>query len=149
MTTKSQKFIDSYLKKDLPDIKSGDLVKVYQKIKEGDKERVQVFEGRVIARKHGKGISATITVRRISGLIAVEKIFPIHLPSIEKIEILERGKVRRSKLYYLRDVEKKKTRLKRKEFVQPEIKEGSKKEEKEIKEEKQVVTEDEKSEKKE
>ncbi|MCK4781791.1 50S ribosomal protein L19 [Candidatus Parcubacteria bacterium] len=149
MTTKIEAFIKPYLKKDLPDIRPGDLVKVYQKIKEGDKERVQAFEGRVIARKHGKGISATITVRRITGGIGVEKIFPLHLSTIEKIEILERGKVRRAKLYYLRGVKKKKTRLKRKEFVQPEVKEQAKEkpkdekkevvEKEEIKEEKQEI----------
>lgn len=102
------------LKKELPDIKPGDTVKVYQKIKEKDKERLQAFEGVVLARKHGRGISATITVRRIVSGVGVEKIFPIHSPIIEKIEILKRSKVRRAKLYYLRTAKGKKARLKRK-----------------------------------
>jgi len=102
------------LKKDLPDIKPGDTVRVYQKIKEKDKERLQTFEGMVIARKHGKGISATITVRKVISAIGVEKIFPIHSPAIEKIEVLKRGKVRRAKLYYLRTAKGKKAKLKRK-----------------------------------
>ncbi len=122
MSNKTETFIKPFLRNDLPDIMPGDLVKVYQRIKEGGKERVQAFEGRVIARKHGKEISATITVRRTAGGIGVEKIFPAHLPTIEKIEILERGKARRAKLYYLRGVKKKNTRLKRIEFVQPEVK---------------------------
>ena len=100
------------LKKELPDIKPGDTVKVYQKIKEKDKERLQAFEGVVLARKHGRGISATITVRRIVSGVGVEKIFPIHSPIIEKIEILKRSKVRRAKLYYLRGLSRKAARIK-------------------------------------
>jgi large subunit ribosomal protein L19 len=83
-------------------IKSGDVVRVYQKIKEGGKERIQVFEGIVIARKHGNEIGATITVRKEISGIGVEKIFPIHSPTIEKIEILNEGKRKRAKLYHLR-----------------------------------------------
>lgn len=83
-------------------VKAGDLVRIYQKIKEGQKERIQVFEGLVIARKHRKEPGATITVRKEVSGIGVEKIFPIHSPTIEKIEILKREKVRRAKLYYLR-----------------------------------------------
>jgi large subunit ribosomal protein L19 len=83
-------------------IKSGDIVKIYQRIKEGEKERTQVFEGIVIARKHGNEIGATITVRKEISGIGVEKIFPIHSPTIEKIEILKEGKRKRAKLYYLR-----------------------------------------------
>ena len=90
------------LKKELPDIRPGDTVKVYQKVKEQDKERLQAFEGIVIARKHGKGISATITVRAVISGIGAEKIFPIHSPIIEKIEVLKKGKARRANLYYLR-----------------------------------------------
>ena len=82
---------------------------MHQKLKEANKERIQVFEGVVLARKHGKGISATITVRKISQNIAVERIFPIHAPFIQKIEIVKRAKVRRAKLYYLRDVKGKRT----------------------------------------
>jgi large subunit ribosomal protein L19 len=84
------------------EIKTGDIVRVYQKIKEGGKERTQVFEGIVIARKHGNEIGATITVRKEISGIGVEKIFPIHSPTIEKIEILKEGKRKRAKLYYFR-----------------------------------------------
>ena len=83
-------------------IKAGDVVRIYQKVKEGGKERTQIFEGIVIARKHGNEIGATITVRREISGIGVEKIFPIHSPTIEKIEILKEGKRKRAKLYYLR-----------------------------------------------
>lgn len=105
------------LKKELPDIKSGDTVRVHQKIKEKGKERLQAFEGVVLARKHGKGVSATITVRKVISGIGVEKIFPIHSPLIEKIEILKRGKTKRAKLYYLRKARGKKSRIRRKDFA--------------------------------
>lgn len=118
MPTKTETFNKIQLKKGLPDIRPGDTVRVHQKIKEKDKERLQAFEGVVLARKHGKGISATITVRKVISGIGVEKIFPIHCPTIEKIEISKRGKVRRAKLYYLRKAKGKKARLKRKEFAQ-------------------------------
>lgn len=113
MTTKIDKFLEPFLKKDLPDIRPGDTVRVYQKIKEGDKERTHIFEGIVLARKHGKEAGATITVRKEISGIGVERIFPLHLPTIEKIEILNRGKVRRAKLYYLRKAKGKRARLKR------------------------------------
>jgi len=100
------------LKKGLPEIKPGNTVKIYQKIKEKDKERVQTFEGVVIARKHGKRISATITVRSVISGVGVEKIFPIHSPAIEKIEVLKKGRARRAKLYYLRTAKGKKAKLK-------------------------------------
>jgi len=112
---KTKKIIEPLLKKDLPEIRPGYLIKVTQKFKENDKEKKQAFEGIVIARKHGKGISATITVRKEIGGIGVEKIFPIHSPTIEKIEILEKHKVRRAKLYYLRGLKGKKARLKKTE----------------------------------
>ena len=115
MPTKIETFTKIQLKKGLPDIRPGDTVRVYQKVKEKDKERLQAFEGVILARKHGKGISATITVRKVISGIGVEKILPIHSPSIEKIEVLKRGKVRRAKLYYLRTAKGKKARLKRKE----------------------------------
>lgn len=102
--------------KSLPDIKPGDTIKVHQKIKEGDKERIQIFEGIVIAKKHGKGINCNITVRKVVDSIGVERIFPIHSPSIEKIEVIKRVKVRRAKLYYLRTAKGKKAKLKRKDF---------------------------------
>jgi large subunit ribosomal protein L19 len=108
MTTKLNLFNQTQLKTNLADVRPGDTIQVYQKIKEGDKERLQVFEGQVISRKHGKGISSTITVRKEIGGIGVERIFPTHSPTIEKIEVLKRGKVRRAKLYYLRRVKGKK-----------------------------------------
>ena len=118
MVTKIEIFNQLQLKKDLPDIRPGDTVRVYQKIQgEGNKGKSQVFEGLIIARKHGKGLSGTVTVRKIISGIGVEKIFPIHSPLIEKIEILKRGKVKRAKLYYLRKAKGKKARLKKKEFV--------------------------------
>ena len=113
MTTKIEKFIQSSLKKTIPDIRPGDTVKVHQKIKSDKQDRVQTFEGQVLARKHGKGISSTITVRKVISGIGVEKIFPLHSPTIEKIEIVKRGKVKRAKIYYLRKAKGKKARLKR------------------------------------
>ena len=88
--------------KDTPAINVGDTVKVHVKGKEGARERIQVFEGTVIAKKHG-GIEETFTVRRISYGVGVEKVFPVHSPVIEKVEVVRSGKVRRAKLYYLRD----------------------------------------------
>ena len=117
MTTKTEQFNLSQQKTDLPDIRPGDTVAVYQKIKEGDKERIQIFEGIVIAKKHGKGSSSTITVRKVIGGIGVERIFPIHSPVISKIEVVRHGKVRRAKLYYLRTIEGKKAKIKKKEFA--------------------------------
>ncbi|MDO8558844.1 MAG: 50S ribosomal protein L19 [bacterium] len=84
------------------DIRAGDTVRVYQKIKEGEKERLQAFEGLVLARKHGSEAGATITVRKEISGIGVERIFPLHSPIIDKIEVLKKGKPRRAKLYYLR-----------------------------------------------
>ena len=84
-----------------PQVEVGDTVRVHVKIKEGSRERIQVFEGTVIAKKHG-GIEETITVRRISYGVGVEKIFPLYSPSIERIEVVRHGSVRRAKLYYLR-----------------------------------------------
>ena len=115
------KILDQFNKsqlKTLPNIAPGDTIKVHQKVKEGDKERIQIFEGLVIARKHGKGISATITVRKVAGGIGIERIFPIHSPSIDKIEVLRHGKTRRAKLYYLRTAKGKKAKLKKKDFAE-------------------------------
>lgn len=123
MTTKIESFNQKQTKQNLSDIRSGDTIKVYQKIKEKDKERIQIFEGLVIARKHGKGINSTITVRKVMSGIGVEKTFPVHSPNIEKIEIVKRGKTRRAKLYYLRTAKGTKARLKRKEFTQAIIEE--------------------------
>lgn len=130
MTTKTENFLKTSLKKDLPDIRPGDTVRVHQKIKIGKQERTQIFEGQVLARKHGRGISSTITVRRLISGIGVEKIFPLHSPTIEKIEIVKRGKVKRAKLYYLRKARGKKARLKRVEFEE-EVAEKPKEEKKE------------------
>ena len=115
MTTKIDLFNQKTLKSNLPDIKPGDSVRVSQKIKEGDKERLQDFEGVVLAKKHGKGISGTITVRKEISGIGVERVFPIHSPLIEKIELLRKGKVRRAKLYYLRTAKGKRARVKTEE----------------------------------
>ena len=90
------------LRNDLPELRIGDTLKVYLKVKEGNRERTQLFEGTLIAKKHG-GISETITVRRIASGVGVEKAFPVNSPNIEKIEVTRHGKVRRAKLYYLRD----------------------------------------------
>jgi len=107
---------EAFLKQGLPEIKQGDTVKVYQKIKEKNKERIQAFEGQVLAVKHGKGINATITVRKVIGGIGVEKIFPVHAPSITKIEVEKRTKTRRAKLYYLRKAKGRKAKLKMEEI---------------------------------
>ena len=88
--------------KEAPSVTVGDTVRVHVKVKEGSRERIQVFEGTVIAKKHG-GINETFTVRRISYGVGVEKVFPLYSPVIEKVETVRRGKVRRAKLYYLRD----------------------------------------------
>lgn len=91
-----------YMKEELPQVNVGDTVRVHVKIKEGSRERVQVFEGTVIAKKHG-GIEESFTVRRISYGVGCEKVFPIHSPNIVKVETVRTGKVGRAKLYYLRD----------------------------------------------
>lgn len=90
------------MKSEKPEFSIGDTVKVHVNIKEGDKSRVQIFEGTVIARKHG-GISQTFTVRRLSHGCGVERVFPVHSPVVEKVEVIRKGRVRRAKLYYLRD----------------------------------------------
>ncbi len=95
-------FNEKQLTKEAPAVEVGDTVRVHVKVKEGSRERIQVFEGIVIAKKHG-GIEETITVRRISYGVGVEKVFPLHSPSIDHIEAVRHGYVRRAKLYYLRD----------------------------------------------
>jgi len=115
-------FIKSQLKTNLPEIRPGYTIVVHQKVKEGGKERIQPFEGLVLASKHGSGINATITVRKISGGIAVERIFPLHAPTIDKIEVTKKSKVRRAKLYYLRGKFGKKAKMKQTEAVVPETK---------------------------
>ncbi len=90
------------MKENAPVIAVGDLVKVSVRIKEGDKSRIQMFEGTVIAKKHG-GINETFTVRRVAHGCGIERVFPLHSPTVEKVEVVRSGKVRRAKLYYLRD----------------------------------------------
>ena len=90
-----------YMKKELPEMNVGDTVRVHVKIKEGSRERIQVFEGTIIAKKHG-GIEESITVRRISYGVGCEKVFPVHAPNVVDVETVRHGKVRRAKLYYLR-----------------------------------------------
>ena len=131
MPTKIETFNKIQLKSGSDEIRPGDTALVYQKIPAsaeataGKKEggRIQVFKGLVIARNHGRGINATITVRKVISGIGVEKIFPLHSPTIEKIEVSKREKIRRAKLYYLRTAKGKRARLKEesiKEKVQPE-----------------------------
>ncbi len=97
-----QALTSEQLKETVPTLNVGDTVRVHNKITEGNRERIQLFEGTIIA-KHGGGISATFTVRRVSYGVGVEKTFPVHSPKVEKVEIVRNGKVRRAKLYYLRD----------------------------------------------
>ena len=95
-------FANEQLKTEVPAFNVGDTIRVHNRIKEGSRERIQMFEGTVIAKRNG-GVGETFTVRRISYGVGVEKTFPIHSPNIEKIEVVRHGKVRRAKLYYLRD----------------------------------------------
>jgi large subunit ribosomal protein L19 len=99
------------LKSEVPEFRPGDHVKVHVRVVEGDKSRIQVFEGDVISRRSGGGARATFTVRKTSGGVGVERIFPVHSPIVEKIEVARLGKVRRAKLYYLRDRAGKKARI--------------------------------------
>lgn len=97
-----EKLDQQNMKAELPSMNVGDTVRVHVKIKEGSRERIQVFEGTIIAKKHG-GVEQTITVRRLSYGVGVEKVFPVHSPNIVNVETVRRGKVRRAKLYYLRN----------------------------------------------
>lgn len=115
---KIKQFDKKQLKAGVPEIKSGMKVRVWQKIKEGDKERLQAFEGVVIAAKHGRGKSATFTVRKISSGVGVERIFPLHTPTIERVEVLSQAKVRRAKLYYVRSRIGKKSKMKQVELAE-------------------------------
>lgn len=106
----------AHMKDDVPNFHSGDTLNVHVKVVEGDKERIQVFQGVVINRK-GAGINETFTVRKISNGVGVERIFPVHSPNIAKIELLREGKVRRAKLYYLRRLRGKAARIEEKRRV--------------------------------
>jgi len=108
------KIIQDQLKTDLPEIKSGQTIRVHQRIKEGGKERIQPFEGLVLAVKHGSGLDGTFTVRKIAEGVGVERTYPRHSPAIDKIEILKTAKVRRAKLYYMRERSGKKAKMKSK-----------------------------------
>ena len=105
------KFVNKNVRTDIPSFRPGDTVRVHVKIKEGDKERLQAFEGTVIARKN-TGMGETVTVRKVSFGQGVERIFPLHARIIEKIDVIRTGKVRRAKLYYLRDLKGKAARMK-------------------------------------
>ena len=102
---------EQYMKPELPEMNVGDTVRVLVRVKEGNRERTQAFEGTIIAKKHG-GINETITVRRISYGVGCEKVFPVHSPSIVSVATVRKGKVRRAKLYYLRDRVGKKAKVK-------------------------------------
>jgi large subunit ribosomal protein L19 len=106
-----QTLSQQYMKPELPEMNVGDTVRVVVRVKEGNRERTQAFDGTIIARKHG-GISETITVRRISYNVGCEKVFPVHSPTIVSVETIRKGKVRRAKLYYLRDRVGKKAKVK-------------------------------------
>jgi large subunit ribosomal protein L19 len=99
-----------YLREDVPEFRAGDTVKVHVRVREGNKERIQIFQGVVISRRGG-GVRASFTVRKISGSVGVERIFPLHSPSLDQIEVIRRGRVRRSKLYYLRGLRGKAARI--------------------------------------
>jgi large subunit ribosomal protein L19 len=99
-----------YRKTDITEFSPGDTIRVHVKIKEGDKERIQIFQGTVIARTGG-GISESFTVRKVSAGVGVERVFPLHSPNVAKIELIKQGRVKRSKLYYLRELKGKKARI--------------------------------------
>jgi large subunit ribosomal protein L19 len=111
------------LKSDIPDFRSGDTLKVHVKVVEGNKTRVQVFQGVVIARS-GSGVNETFTVRKVSYGVGVERVFPVHTPIIEKIELVSRGDVRRAKLYYLRNLRGKAAKIREKRDAVPAKAEG-------------------------
>ena len=108
----------AYLRNDLPDFRPGDTVKVHVRVVEGNRERVQVFQG-VVIRRHGGGLRETFTVRKVSFGVGVERTFPLHTPNIDHIEVVTRGDVRRAKLYYLRDLRGKAAKIREKRETTP------------------------------
>jgi large subunit ribosomal protein L19 len=114
MTSAIERLEAEGLRSDIPRFRAGDRVRVHVRVVEADKTRIQVFEGDVIARKGGDGARATFTVRKSSGGVGVERIFPLHSPVIEKIEVVRQGRVRRAKLYYMRERAGKKARIREK-----------------------------------
>lgn len=115
-----QSIAQEYTKKDIPAFNVGDTVKVHIKIKEGSRERIQIFEGFVLKRQNG-GISETFTVRRIASGVGVEKTFPLHSPLVEKIEVVRKGDVRRAKLHYMRERTGKSAKIKAKEYSEEQL----------------------------
>lgn len=121
-----QEIENEYLRSDLPEFRAGDTLRVHVRVSEGDKQRIQVFQGVVIARR-GTGTGESFTVRKMSGGIGVERVFPIHSPVLDKIEVVRRGRVRRAKLYYLRDLRGKAARIeeRREDRPQPTAKQSA------------------------
>ncbi len=119
MEKQIEKFTQPDKKTGLPQIKAGDTVRVYQKYKDKGKDKIQMFEGLVICRKHGNEPGATITVRKSVSGVGVEKLFPIHSPIIDKIEVAKSGKTRRAKIYYIRHAKGRKARLKQSSVTKP------------------------------
>ena len=113
MTADLIKFVqDEFVtKKDFPEFNSGDTITVYYEIKEGEKTRTQFFKG-VVIQKRGTGITETFTIRKMSGAVGVERIFPVNMPALQKIEVNQRGKVRRARIFYFRDLTGKKAKIK-------------------------------------
>lgn len=105
-----------YLREDVPEFRAGDTIKVHVRVVEGSKERIQIFQGVVISRRGG-GTRESFTVRKISGSVGVERVFPLHSPTIDKIEVVRHGKVRRAKLYYLRELRGKAARIEERRIV--------------------------------
>lgn len=106
----------AYLRKGLPPFRSGDTIRIFAKIKEGSKERLQAFEG-VVLRRKGSGTRESVTVRKVSYGVGVERIFPVHSPVIDRIEVIQKGKVKQSRIYYLRNLKGKKARIEAAEYT--------------------------------
>lgn len=122
---KLQEIENEYLRSDMPDFRAGDTLRVHVKVREGNKERIQVFQGVVVSRR-GSGTSESFTVRKMSGSIGVERVFPLHSPILDRVEVVRRGRVRRAKLYYLRGLRGKAARIEEKREDRPVKKSTSK-----------------------